>query len=529
MSTSLDLYVSLDSPWWMPLTRFVPFWLLLVLDRLVRPAWVRLDVHHFFLYESWWFYVEVPVELVFLASWLVNWWLVAFTWWWTGWFMVYFLVLLVTFLVFLLRWIHAVLAWCLDFLFFGLYTLCGVGSGVSSFLTRLGCSLGRLCLVVKFAEPQRLLWVFVKTLTRGLWVLLKTLISTSCTLVVEIVYLPFDLVRLLLGAWALTAVRFDGGNVLVRGGPGLWFRVGSVTRRYRFRNPWLVVLCLLGLAVSFGFPVIRWTLLLRHAAVPWLFEGAVYKYRLRLGFLPNPLPVLVVSALRGFYLGALFSYVELDTFALAVADLEHGDDNRPASVREWEALARGKALADVEGVALVAACGTAGAVPRLRPRGRLACRLGAALGGARGVAGSFIRGRWTPDLPSADRSPMLNALLAVSREELKVLGVGTFPTRTGLDGDYVLVESREGERRLVIPNLLGRLSTYAALRARDEDLLLGLRARAVTWLKEVGAPAWVAPLCLSSSVADAFEVSTLEENAWARLRGTLAAERLVGF
>jgi hypothetical protein len=112
---------------------------------------------------------------------------------------------------------------------------------------------------------------------------------------------------------------------------------------------------------------------------------------------------------------------------------------------------------------------------------------------------------------------MVNSLLAIQRSGVKVLGVGTVPTATGVDGDYVLVESQEGERRLVLPSLHSQLAQYATFRSRDPALLEGLRSRAVRWFKEVECPSWVPLLCLPSSIADAFSVSAMEAQAAARV------------
>jgi len=482
-------------------------------------TWDGVFVAHWFLYEEWWFHFEVPLELVIFFTQLFNGWV----WWIVNWWVGYLTIMSVVVCLYLcarvvdlcVRLMAAVVEW----LSFGLLRVPGV---LSRFSLRLVHAFGRALAVVKRYQPW---FVF--------WVVLKTLVSLTCVLVCEVFWAPFDVFRVLMGAVTPWSVGWDGGRVLVRGAPGVWFSVDTVVRRYRFQSRPVLLLCVFGFLLNLGYPSLRLVWVELFAPLPLLLEEAVLQPRVELVFCPAPFHPVLAATFRGFYLGLLFSYTERHLLAASLPYLEGEellkDHNASSSVREWEALARGKALANIEGVALVAACGSAGAVPRLRARGRFACRLQTVLGGARGVAGSFVRGRWTPDLPSADRTPTLNALLAVAREELKVLGVGTFPTKTGRDGDYVLVESRDGERRLMIPNLLGRLSTYAALRARDEDLLLGLRARAVTWFKDVEAPAWVAPLCLSSCVADAFGVSRQEEAAWARLRGTAAVEHLVGF
>jgi hypothetical protein len=188
-----------------------------------------------------------------------------------------------------------------------------------------------------------------------------------------------------------------------------------------------------------------------------------------------------------------------------------------------QALARGKAWARLEGTDLVSVAGVAAATSRIRPRGRLTAAIAEAISGP-GMVGSFLRGRWTPDLPSSRRSPAVNALLTASRDGLKVLGVGTEPCATGFK-DYVLVESCTGERRLIFPELQARLHLYASLRPRDYALFQGIRSRSASWFKDEGLPSWCILLAFSSSVADALEVSRSEEVA-SRKVGALALPAL---
>ncbi|AZT88669.1 hypothetical protein ThAV1_gp1 [Trichoderma harzianum ambiguivirus 1] len=198
--------------------------------------------------------------------------------------------------------------------------------------------------------------------------------------------------------------------------------------------------------------------------------------------------------------------------SLAQSDL---DSDQDSSV--LEAYHRGKWLSSLEGIAHVSACGVVGPTSRYRPRSRFYRRLQDTLQGPRGCVGTFLAGRWSPDLPSEGRSPALNALLVLRDGGVKVLGMGAVPTKSDRDGDFALVQHPNGEREIVLFNLLGRLSRYASLRERDGKLLMGLRSRAADWLREVGCPAWVTPLVLPSAVARAMEVDCVEAQALGRL------------
>lgn len=210
--------------------------------------------------------------------------------------------------------------------------------------------------------------------------------------------------------------------------------------------------------------------------------------------------------------------------SMFLADLDRRMEANPEdrdvklSQRSMEALARGTALANAEGVALlVAACGSGQTLPRLRRRGRFANRLQHALGERNEIAGRFLRGQWTPDLPSESRTPAVSAFLHLRRRQVKVLGAGTFPTTTGRDGDYVLVESSDGKRELVVLNLLFKLVTYATFRPRDAALELALKSRAVSWLQDVDAPLWVGAVAMAETIAAAWPIGEAESAAKARM------------
>nr|QDH90734.1 MAG: hypothetical protein H1BulkLitter5288_000002 [Riboviria sp.] len=226
-----------------------------------------------------------------------------------------------------------------------------------------------------------------------------------------------------------------------------------------------------------------------------------------------------LSCFAPFCLVLLFVGGWIDTVEKSSLDtLILGGDDNPQTVRSrkrLEAYARGMALARLEGTDFVSVSGAVATVPRLRPRGRVVAALESALGG-RGAVGAALRGRWTPDLPSHRRGPAVNAVLAFSREGVKVLGVGATHSATG-PKDYVLVETLAGERRVVFPELAARLHLYAALRPRDASLLQGVRSRAAAWFKDEDLPSWCVLSSFSSSVADALEVGSGEEEASRRL------------
>lgn len=346
---------------------------------------------------------------------------------------------------------------------------------------------------------------------------LKMLASAALSLAVEVFWFPVDCCSLVLGSW-LGGVGYDGSNqvVSVR---GQFFRLGKqVVRGPSVSVRWLVLYPLLW--VGLPFAVNRpWVSLSGGEACGVLVSGCVRPVGLE--FFRFSFGTTAFFTLAVFLVSLRFARQPTVGVAsrrdLLLGMMDKDPKERTVAVRALEACARGKALATMEGVALVAACGSAGAVPRLRARGLLACRLQSALGGPHGCASRFLAGRWVPDLPSSDRGPMVNSLLAIQRSGVKVLGVGTVPTATGVDGDYVLVESQEGERRLVLPSLHSQLAQYATFRSRDPALLEGLRSRAVRWFKEVECPSWVPLLCLPSSIADAFSVSAMEAQAAARI------------
>jgi len=137
------------------------------------------------------------------------------------------------------------------------------------------------------------------------------------------------------------------------------------------------------------------------------------------------------------------------------------------------------------------------------------------LEGPVGAAGKFFRGRWIPDLPEEKRSPVVNALLAASGSEMKLLGCGAVRS-TGavpLNYLYLVVEDSEGDKELVVPTLSSRLAQYSFLRESNPELLRGLRARAVDWFKKAELPLWFGDLVLPTAVARACLTTSVDLRA----------------
>lgn len=151
---------------------------------------------------------------------------------------------------------------------------------------------------------------------------------------------------------------------------------------------------------------------------------------------------------------------------------------------------------------------------------RLEKVLGTAPGG---VVGRFVKGRWTPDLPSSDLSSGLNLLLASRPDGVKILGGGSVPGSRGDDDvavSYFVVEDSSGTVSTVFPDLLGALSSYAFLRARESTLVLALRSRALEWCKKQGLADSVTAVAVETAVSWAWGVSPREALA----RESISAE-----
>lgn len=180
-------------------------------------------------------------------------------------------------------------------------------------------------------------------------------------------------------------------------------------------------------------------------------------------------------------------------------------------------LGPGKAFASATGCAY-ASTAAGGLTPsRLRRRARWVRVLQQTLGGRPGIVGRLASGRWTPDLPSRYLPDSVNAFLALYDGEAKLLGGGVLPNSMGEHHEpFVVVETRTG-RRVIAIGLLTQLNLYACFRPRTEELLAGLRSRALQWFKERAVPSYSAALVLPDAVELAFSETTVERLSRERL------------
>lgn len=159
---------------------------------------------------------------------------------------------------------------------------------------------------------------------------------------------------------------------------------------------------------------------------------------------------------------------------------------------------------------------TAGAV-RLRRRQRWSNQLVEKLGLERGKLGSFLAGRWIPDLPSYARDSAGHFLSSLLANGAKVLGGGLLPTSRKVGQETVTGETpylRLGlgvHEHVVLVDLLAKLALYACYRRRDSTLVAALRTRAIEWAKDHGVLDRDAALLVPGTVALAFLRSSPEE------------------
>jgi len=155
---------------------------------------------------------------------------------------------------------------------------------------------------------------------------------------------------------------------------------------------------------------------------------------------------------------------------------------------------------------------------RLRPRARWVRALEATLGGRRGVVASFVRGRWVPDLPSAERDDLHNYCLGSIRNGVRCLGGGiAYGDKQLTEGRVYLILDNATSVEVVFPDLLGQLRLYSVFRKRDEQLLGSLRSRALEWCRVHGLSPVVSDLAVTGTVSYAMEPSTHELPAAARV------------
>lgn len=337
----------------------------------------------------------------------------------------------------------------------------------------------------------------------------------------------------------LVATAFPGGNGLYWSFAFVWSAFGSVwavrwgflvrllsLTAVAFTGGWWQVLCRLVLLGACWTPVL---LLLGFWTVAWFVRRSVFaarlvvwRLRVALNYFWFAVEAFWEVALLFGDLPGLFRHLRSPRPPVLPVEVSAGSAQLPAAFMQATQL--GQLWCSAEGLAHVSASGAC-VVPRFRPRGRLTRRLQHVLQVPFGRVGSFLRGRWTPDLPSQKRSPLLNALLACRKGGAKLLGAGAVQATDPGDGLYVVVETSQGCHELVFPALWARLSRYASMRERTPELLHGVRARASQWFKESGCPSWVVPLALPFAVAAAVLESVPETVAKSRIvasgQGTL--------
>jgi len=148
----------------------------------------------------------------------------------------------------------------------------------------------------------------------------------------------------------------------------------------------------------------------------------------------------------------------------------------------------------------------------------------AALGPVPVTVGELIRGRWLPDLPSAEFSAGLNLVLAQRADGVRIRGGGSVEGKLKEDDSghrekvpYFVCELRDGSLETVFPDLLASLSSYAFLRRREATLLLALRSRAVEWAKRSGLDQPSALVAVSFTTRWAWIISDAELRARAEM------------
>lgn len=163
------------------------------------------------------------------------------------------------------------------------------------------------------------------------------------------------------------------------------------------------------------------------------------------------------------------------------------------------------------------------AIQRLRSRARWVRALEGILGGRDSVVGSFVRGRWVPDLPASGLDPQLNYVLGSIENGARCLGGGIeLGQGASPDPNVYLVLDVGGQAELVFPELLGKLRQYALFRQRDEQLCGALRTRAIEWCKGRLLKAWVSDLAVAGAVSLAMLPSTHERLASVRVAKAIA-------
>lgn len=169
---------------------------------------------------------------------------------------------------------------------------------------------------------------------------------------------------------------------------------------------------------------------------------------------------------------------------------------------------------------------SAASVQRLRRRARWTRALESVLGGRHGVVGRFVRGRWTPDLPTKEPSTAYAYLAGTIRNGVRCLGGGTFKGKEETEPVVYLVLDDGEDVQLCVPELLGRLRLYALFRKRDDVLLGALRTRAVEWCRNRGLSSWASDLMVGPTIGFAMTPSTHEELSTLRVQRAMGGSTL---
>jgi hypothetical protein len=161
---------------------------------------------------------------------------------------------------------------------------------------------------------------------------------------------------------------------------------------------------------------------------------------------------------------------------------------------------------------------------RLRRRGKWVCRLVDALRIREGKLGTFLAGRWTPDLTGEGDFDVADWFSAFLADGAKVVGGGLCEVGDAEKSAQPFVKLLLGDTVVnVLPRLLARLSLYSVYRKRSPALVAALRTRAVEWCKAEGVTDTYASICLPGTLALAY-VRSGEEEAGLKLLRSAAAE-----
>jgi len=222
--------------------------------------------------------------------------------------------------------------------------------------------------------------------------------------------------------------------------------------------------------------------------------------------------VLVAKATRlGFWVCVLlFESIRVWWYGTAITGLERVPGNTLVSPLDGQPVRQVPTEADGAGVNRNSPVSSHLVCGRLRRRARWVNRVESSLGLRRGRLSYLVRGRWTPDLPSAGYDAGLNLVLSHFEDGAKLLGGGVIRCEDGSDVAYHHIELSDGSREVVFPELLSKLAGYALLRQRDAVLVSALRLRALDWVKKRALPRELCFIVVASAMRLALEVPPAE-------------------